>query len=797
MILRSLKLKNYRRFSDCELEFPEGIIGMLGNNGAGKSTIVEAIAWTLFGNNASRSGKDEIKFTEAPPGEECMAELDFEMDGEYFKVVRILKGVSNTGDASMFSGKRLLAKTTKVVNAEVEKLLGMDLRNFRISFFARQKELNALSELKPAERRAHIIKLLGISDIDEAIKFIREDKRKDEAQVEANQRMINSISSSEDAINKEEEGLRELNGRIEKGEKVTAERKSSYEISLSEFRNISQLKEKHSKTQHECDNIDIKIKNEEKQLDRLKAKAKSLNEYNNKISVIEPQIQNFDELKSRLENLNEEALVYFKIQQMRNDRDKLCSERTRSEEYIQTMQNDLTSENAILSSLEEKVIIRNNLIEKTSENIKEQSRLNSEMNLNSSRLSELSTQMANIEELGSDSVCDRCLRPMGDDYESIRTHLQNEIDGYDENNDRLKPELIRAKNTGLELENEKKDVERKIRELQNKIAGFQQLKKSFNRENDALKSILQRIEEFAGKIERHKKSDYDSGIHNELKDKFKRLSVLRDEYINLNATVKSLEDVASRLSESGELISQLKDDRNKLKKKLSTIDYSDDKYSEIEKMKDEALSQYHKAELTLKDLISDLRLRKQEIERLKSELQKKTLLEEENTDIRMKTGTLGQLESLFNKFREDLISRIRPALSRYSSEYLDVLTDGKYTEMEIREGYSIYIDDSGEKYEIERFSGGEKDIANLCLRLAISELTSESRDVNFSFVVLDEIFGSLDDKRREAVMNALGNLRKRFRQIFVITHLDDIKERLESILYVRELSDGSSSASFL
>lgn len=144
-----------------------------------------------------------------------------------------------------------------------------------------------------------------------------------------------------------------------------------------------------------------------------------------------------------------------------------------------------------------------------------------------------------------------------------------------------------------------------------------------------------------------------------------------------------------------------------------------------------------------------------------------------------------------------MISRIRPELSRISTYYIDLLTDGKYNEMEISEGYYIKIYDNGEPFIVERFSGGEKDIANLCLRLAISELACDRRETPFSFVVLDEIFGSLDVQHREAVLEALGNLRKRFRQIFVISHIEDIKDRLESVISVEELPDGSSKAELL
>lgn len=60
-------LKNYRRFRKLSIEFPENLQGFLGSNGAGKSTIIEAIAWALYGTRAARGAKVDIRSFLAPP----------------------------------------------------------------------------------------------------------------------------------------------------------------------------------------------------------------------------------------------------------------------------------------------------------------------------------------------------------------------------------------------------------------------------------------------------------------------------------------------------------------------------------------------------------------------------------------------------------------------------------------------------------------------------------------------------------------------------------------------------------
>ena len=120
------------------------------------------------------------------------------------------------------------------------------------------------------------------------------------------------------------------------------------------------------------------------------------------------------------------------------------------------------------------------------------------------------------------------------------------------------------------------------------------------------------------------------------------------------------------------------------------------------------------------------------------------------------------------------------------------MSDNRYEDLELDENYEIYICDQGEKFPMSRFSGGETDLANLCLRIAISLLISESSRIGFSFIILDEIFGSQDMVRKENILNALARLRNRFAQIFLITHIEDIKDSVENLVCVTENEDGTS-----
>ena len=150
------------------------------------------------------------------------------------------------------------------------------------------------------------------------------------------------------------------------------------------------------------------------------------------------------------------------------------------------------------------------------------------------------------------------------------------------------------------------------------------------------------------------------------------------------------------------------------------------------------------------------------------------------------------LTDVMNNFRTFLISRVRPTLSSYASDFYNQLTNGKYPELELDENYDLMIYDDRELYNISRFSGGEEDLANLCLRLAISEVITERAGGVFNFVILDEIFGSQDMIRQQNIMNQLYKLSSKFKQIFLITHIENVKHYMQHIINVQEVDNLSS-----
>jgi exonuclease SbcC len=141
-----------------------------------------------------------------------------------------------------------------------------------------------------------------------------------------------------------------------------------------------------------------------------------------------------------------------------------------------------------------------------------------------------------------------------------------------------------------------------------------------------------------------------------------------------------------------------------------------------------------------------------------------------------------ELDRALSDLRTELNATLRPDLSDLASGFLRDLTNGRYTDLELDEDYGATLLDDGDPKAV--ISGGEEDVANLALRLAISQMIAERAGQPLSLLILDEIFGSLDEDRRAAVVDLLRSLADRFPQVILITHIDSVREGFDRVVRV-------------
>lgn len=149
-------------------------------------------------------------------------------------------------------------------------------------------------------------------------------------------------------------------------------------------------------------------------------------------------------------------------------------------------------------------------------------------------------------------------------------------------------------------------------------------------------------------------------------------------------------------------------------------------------------------------------------------------IDEERREFELRGAMAAALEA----YREDSSRRARPMVEAEASKLLRRITEATYPQIRLTEGYFLEIAEGRAFYLSKRFSGGEQDLAALCLRLALASTLAHQRGTEHSFIILDEVFGSQDVGRRKTLMEQLLELsRGEFEQIFVISHTEDIIEQ--------------------
>ncbi len=175
-----------------------------------------------------------------------------------------------------------------------------------------------------------------------------------------------------------------------------------------------------------------------------------------------------------------------------------------------------------------------------------------------------------------------------------------------------------------------------------------------------------------------------------------------------------------------------------------------------------------------------------------------TSLDEESIAAQREHTELHRVYTEFARFEKFVALVVTPHLGEVASELLATVTEGKYDRLEFTEDYGIEVyDGEDDRFPLNQYSGGERDVIALCARLALSQVIGGQATTPIQFMVLDEVFGSLDLDRRRNLMEMLQRLMEEnqaFQQLFVISHVDDVKAgaMFDEVWRVVEAADGVS-----
>jgi exonuclease SbcC len=310
--------------------------------------------------------------------------------------------------------------------------------------------------------------------------------------------------------------------------------------------------------------------------------------------------------------------------------------------------------------------------------------------------------------------------------------------------------------------------------------------------------LTRRAEELAGELEGLAAVSYDAEIHREKKAEKARLDEARGRAAELERRLESRPEVRAALEQAEGLGAEAAARAEGLRREISTLGFDEAAY-------EAAVARVVAAEETLGGLRdarehlggewkdADYRIERvgAELERLDSDRKLANKKASEAT-------RMDEMDALFTLFFKSLTARARPMLEAEASDLIRDLTDGRYERMEFDENYRVKLFDRfDDSYAIDRFSGGESDVASLSARVALSKIIAArgGGSTTLSFLVLDEVFGSLDASRRNNVLLALERLKRAFGQIFIISHVAEVQESalVDEVWMLEEDESGKST----
>ncbi len=278
MRIDRLRLSNFKPYADCDLALDTGVTVIHGPNGGGKSSLLEACFFALYGASAL-SGTLEEAITNGE--EECEVSLSFTHGGESFELDRRIRLSGDRATTARCTLETLEGTIdgARDVERAVTDLLRMDDEAFVNCAYVRQGEVNKLIHATPAERQDTIDELLQLGTLEEyrertnearlGVEDVRSDVRGGLSEIGA---QIETKEAKElpTKLNELETELAEVEGEIERFEGNRDRARETREEAIEVLSEHEERREELSELQGEAESLRETIAETEREREALR-----------------------------------------------------------------------------------------------------------------------------------------------------------------------------------------------------------------------------------------------------------------------------------------------------------------------------------------------------------------------------------------------------------------------------------------------------------------------------------------------------------------------------------------------
>ncbi|MFC1967846.1 AAA family ATPase [Chloroflexota bacterium] len=820
---------------------------LCGDNGNGKSALLDAMTWALWGKARAKSADDLIHLGQS----EMEVELEFTAGKERYRYRVIRKRargrlkqagqtllelqIASDGDFRSITENSMEETQKKIIG-----ILHVDYDTFVNSAFLLQGHADEYTIKQPRQRKEVLTRILGLSAYDEL-----EERAKN--------------------YGKEREGQgRELSGRIANID-IELAQKERYEVDLGEVQEILarldvQAKEKEKSLtalrrekeslehkREQLEEIERLAESRRQDLDRWKGGAGGhqarIAEYEGVLSQRQTIEEGHEQLlaaRKTNDNLNERLRLQLDLNQRRNQLERVIEE---AKQALLNGQKMIASRIETGEARVEKLPQLKEEIKQVQARLHELSRKEEGLEEKRRRSKELLEQIHHLESANTglkvemeelrgkvdllargEATCPLCETELGvEGRQRIEAKYTAEgrgkADRYRSNQaemeqKRLEQGALESDVAQSETEINKGRIAGESRStlLQKNIAEAEETARELAAERIKLEETESRLakRDFAiteqgmlQELEKEPAAEYDAERHREVRHRLEEL--------------KGFEDLERRLAEAEKLVAQEKEALARaeeaaanLRSTLETATRKREGLAAEVSALPTLLSKLGDTEQGYQSLLEQQAREQQRLGGIRSSLERCAELESTRQEKERGLRRASEEEGIYKELAEAfgkrgiqalLIETALPEIEAEANRLLSRMTDNRMhvrieTQREARKGGTIETLDINIADELgtrsyEMFSGGEAFRIDFSLRIALSKLLARRAGAPLPTLVIDEGFGTQDSAGRERLIEAINSIQDDFEKIIVITHIEELKDVFPVRIDVTKTAEGS------
>jgi len=767
-----LELKNFEGYKNAEINFAKGLNIITGRNSTGKTTLLEALLFALYGAAPGAEKRLLVSKLQGAAGN-MSVKLSAKIAGKNVEILREGRLIGKGDEAKKFRNERLSLKidgkevsihNEEELNKKMIELLGMGVKMFTTLVYSRQGELTNI--LEPKKEDMDLI--LGITlmkelveQLDTAKKTLEKFEGKDaktvlimlQEQLPQLIQQIDQLTGQVNILSRDVEALAKIVEKSKSKEVKELLQQINLRDSLSQSINEKVAAISNTLKERGAASVEELEKRLGELLDKEEEHKKELLELQKEESKINTTWQQLNskllQIKTNLENAGVTTIKELeeKIASIQTEFNQLDKERQAAEAEFTEIDHLRSQLNGKLSALKEEIKSHEDLLAKG---------------------------LANCPTCGQE-VNPEVVKQIIEDKKQAVEQLAGKLE-----------------NVNIQYANLKKRVDQlktSVLQLKTNLTGLQEI-------HDRLTKILEEatIEQLEQKLNEAQKDL--EGIRQMIDDLRTELSKLESDRQNLQTTIANVRKLEK---EKQGLIEKLQKCLEEIKSFLQALAFPFEPEDEDLKAKIAEKLPLSPEELENKE--AELSEKRERLKKLKADLEGLKRQEEEVKgkigELQKRLGRVKVCEDLLEKIKGGIESQRELRLKRIADEALRVYET--LTDQRVYKAFRINKDD----YTVEVFptrlegyipakrtGGGHQTLIALAVRIALLNVLNQR-----SLIILDEPTYGVDSENLPQLMSYFSEAAKKIGQTILVTHYGLGEEEAANIIKVNIAEDGSSTIS--